>query len=261
MESHGSFKPDPRWRETAAMHSRTRAFARRVESARRILQDGAELGGEPAISISWGKDSTVATDISVMELGPLKAIHLASCHEIEGWQRVRDHFASIGVEISVIEPTRTVEEMIEFLSQVGLCYERVRDGVPAAKGRAMRERLAELGLSAQIMGLRRAESRGRRLYLRHYGPAYRRQDGVVNICPLAWWSAQDVWAWIVSRDLPYHEEVYDRENCGMTRMDLRNGGWMTTQAGESGRVRWLRRNHPREFERLAEAFPKIRRLL
>jgi 3'-phosphoadenosine 5'-phosphosulfate sulfotransferase (PAPS reductase)/FAD synthetase len=77
--------------------------------------------------------------------------------------------------------------------------------------------------------------------------------------PLAWWSAQDTWAYLFSREVPYHP-LYDRETHGQTRETLRNTGWLSTDGAEQGRIAWLREHYPDQYRLLEAAFPRIRQL-
>lgn len=77
-------------------------------------------------------------------------------------------------------------------------------------------------------------------------------------CPLAWWTARDVWAYLVSRSVPWHP-IYDYEDCGLTREKNRNTGWLSTDGASEGRLIWLRRHFPEQWERLATEFPDVRR--
>ena len=60
-----------------------------------------------------------------------------------------------------------------------------------------------------------------------------------------------MWAYIVSRGIPYNRRIYDAETHGQTR-DLRNTGWLSTDGAEDGRIAWLAFHFPDEYETLAE---------
>lgn len=69
----------------------------------------------------------------------------------------------------------------------------------------------------QFWGLRKAESRPRKITLNRYGAIYKTQiRSSWTCCPLMNWSGQDVWAYIVNHDLPYLE-VYDDSERGRER--------------------------------------------
>src|SRR5690606_35979235 len=97
----------------------------------------------------------------------------------------------------------------------------------------------ENGITGQFLGLRKEESNGRRISLLKRSPIYQMQDGMWKCCPLADWTAKDVWAYIVTRNLPY-PKFYDYDKFGQNREWIRSSSWITTDgAAEKGRLGWL----------------------
>lgn len=78
----------------------------------------------------------------------------------------------------------------------------------ASDGVATRKWQAGRGHDLVFTGLRAQESRRRSEHLRLNGPIYRTSHGW-RACPLWDWSADEVWAYIAGRELPYNP-VYDR---------------------------------------------------
>lgn len=64
------------------------------------------------------------------------------------------------------------------------------------------------GLSGVLMGLRGQESQARRFTLGRHGAIHYRADGTVRYCPLAKWTTDDVWAYIVTNKIPWLR-IYD----------------------------------------------------
>jgi 3'-phosphoadenosine 5'-phosphosulfate sulfotransferase (PAPS reductase)/FAD synthetase len=210
------------------------------------------------VSTSWGKDSVALCDLAIDTVGPIDLVHLQSGYEIPGNESISAHFAA-RAPVHEVPPPRTVEETIEWIRSIGLCFEREGSTAKVAhrsKGdRASRWGVAN-GFSVQLMGLRADESVVRRGLISRKGQLYlRRTDGWHIGHPLGWWTVDDSWAWIVSRGLPYHP-LYDCETDGQTRRTLRNGGWLTTIGAPDGRLVWLRRHYPDLWRRLTEEFPR-----
>lgn len=104
--------------------------------------------------------------------------------------------------------------------------------------------------------MRAEESANRRRLFRARGTTYLR-GGTEWVCnPLAWWTANDVWAYLVSRGLPWHR-LYDCETLGFTRERLRSGGWLYTDGVHDGWIPWLREHFPDQFRQLVAAFPHM----
>jgi len=64
------------------------------------------------------------------------------------------------------------------------------------------------GFDAVVLGLRADEATYRRSHARRKGTFYERANGLIVFQPLIWWTIDDIWAFIASRELPYHP-VYD----------------------------------------------------
>jgi len=102
---------------------------------------------------------------------------------------------------------------------------------------AIEDRARNDGLYCKVMGLRAAESRQRAMLVAVRGDAYEYQDGTRAFLPIARWSTDDVWAYIVSHELPWLD-IYDAIGPG-----ARNG--LIGRNGERfGREEYLRQYFP-----------------
>jgi phosphoadenosine phosphosulfate reductase len=247
-------------RRTYLAHSKLSIHRRRVERASEVLRMAAEKG-KLVVASSHGKDSVVLCDLALRALGPVPILHLASSYRLPGWEPIQEHFEE-RTTVHVVEPKRSLRETIEWLHEVGLGYQRTqssRRAASAPKKDAGTEWCAEHGFVVQAMGLRAEENPGTRGKLfRVRGQIYQAR-GMWIACPLAWWTAQDIWAYLVEHGLPWHP-LYDCESHDLTRETLRNSGWLTTTGAERGRIAWLRRHYPAQYEALAEEFPSVRML-
>ena len=249
------------WRAQYRAWAQTAVHQRRVAQAVDIVQRADALG-TIALAMSWGKDSVAVADLALRTLGRrVPAYHMASSYELPGGEHVAAHFRE-RTDVDVLPAKRTAEEVIEWLREVGLGYERTRSSRRAAaapKKSGGDEWCAERGYDITVLGMRADEAVGRRKLFTVRGPIYERSSGARIACPLAWWETRDVWAYIVTHDVPYHC-IYDCESHGYTRETLRNAGWLTTTGAGMGRIAWLAHHYPAEYRRLAEAFPRVRML-
>jgi phosphoadenosine phosphosulfate reductase len=260
VSTFGRIDAAPAGRDAYLVWARTRVHRERVERARESLRRAAEIG-PLAVSSSWGKDSTAMCHIAVETLGRVPIVHMASSYRLPGWERVADYFAA-RTDAHEIPAERTLAETIAWLRTVGLGYER-EGSAQRVTNRAKRDRAgawAEAhGVEVQAMGLRAEESRIRRGLLLSRGAVYTRRDGMSAVCPLAWWTSRDVWAYLYSREIPYHP-LYDCETHGYTRETLRNTGWLTTIDAPEGRIAWLRAHFPAQYRMLVAEFPRVAQL-
>ncbi|HET6374596.1 MAG TPA: phosphoadenosine phosphosulfate reductase family protein, partial [Methylocella sp.] len=106
----------------------------------------------------------------------------------------------------------------------------------------------EHSLDQRFLGIRAAESRSRRLHLYGRGPAGRNKDGRRWAAPIYNWSTADVWAYILSRGLPWLS-IYDRAG-----PEARNG--LIGHSGAShGRMGWLKIHYPDVYEEAKRLAP------
>lgn len=262
-----------RWRSTAEalptpdlrayeVLASTRAFARHVETARRVLREAAARG-PLAVSVSWGKDSIALAHLALDTLGSVPLFHMASPYALPGYEACRAYFAERAT-IHELPASRSLAEYIAWCQDIGLPHERERSVHQRVVSEIKRDRgtewAREHGFVVQALGMRIAEKGPRAQVLRKRGPLYQMTDGSWKCCPLAYWATQEVWAYIVSRGVPYNRRIYDAETHGQTRETIRNTGWLSTDGAEQGRVAWLALHFPDHYTLLAEHFPQVQAL-
>lgn len=238
--------------------AKTDAFRRRVDRARWWTEVAARTG--PMVwSVSWGKDSIAMLDLAIETLGRVPAMNLASPYALPGFEHVRDHFAA-RCDLTVVPSAKTLTEYIDWCRQVGLPHERERSAqkgvVRKIKTDRAREWISAKGYQVQGLGMRIDEGGPRAKWLKARGPVYQVNDGTWRACPLASWSSSDVWAYLVSRGLPW-PRLYDCETHGFTRETLRNTGWLSTDDAHNGRLAWLRAHFREEYQRLLSEFEHL----
>lgn len=238
--------------------SQTAAFRRKLDRARAEIM-AATRTGRYVVSSSWGKDSCALVHLALTVCGPVDVAHLRSPYELPGGEDVVQWFAE-RVRVHTVPTSRTLDEYVAWLQSHGLHYER--DAL-LARGKARKadelvEWVLSRGYDTQLLGMRAAESKGRRQCFRVRGLTYPARG--LTVCnPLGWWTARDVWAYLVSHDVPWHP-LYDRETHGQSRETLRNAGWLSVHGAEDARIAWLRQHYPEQYRQLAERLPQVRRL-
>lgn len=238
-------------------HAKLSSFRKKLDTAKRIIGEAKNL--RVVVTSSWGKDSVALCALAEEVLGRAPVLHLESPYKLPGWEHVAAYFAA-RLPVYSVPAKRTLAEYIEWCREIGLPHERSKSTrgkvVSEIKRDVASQWCLEHGMEAQAMGLRIEEGGPRARVLRRRGPIYSIASGDVRVCPLAYWSSRDVWAFIFSRELPYCS-CYDCETHGATRETIRNTGWLSTDGAERGRIAWLRAHYPEQYRQLVTAFPHV----
>lgn len=251
-------------------HAQTARYKRRVTWAEAISARAADHMQRPYISMSFGKDSLAMTEI-VLRAWPDAPVVYVDCGEFDEWPdtpRVIEAWRAT-------HPCRFVRlegpSIVDYYRRAGHVYYQDHEETPEAR-RIQREygeslervildwaRAESEGCDGGFIGMRAEESHWREFQLRKRGPIYYAEGrGMWTCCPLADWSARDVWACIVAHDLPYNE-LYDLHPRG--RELARNGAMIGTRGSAMGRLSWLKQMYPDWWLRLVAEFGDVAREL
>lgn len=194
-------------------------FKCRIEKARRCLENALKISRHAAVSFSAGKDSVVL-------------LHLA----VEAGFKGKLVFFKYGIFSDVETPAENIEllkyyadlyhldyAILDCLGEVD-CWEQCgrftlfpeteeekrifrRTNYDYVKKSAQFEEESRIDLS--IIGMRKDESKRRRMVLNKTGAVYQTKSrNSVTACPLLNLTNNDIWAYIVSRNLKYLS-IYD----------------------------------------------------
>lgn len=238
--------------------SKTGAFRRKLSAAHECIATATRE--RFVVCSSWGKDSCALLGLVLDVVGDgFPVVHLRSPYELPGYEHVVESF-SRRCHVHTVDTSKTLTEYVSWLQRHGLHYEReqARESGKRGKRDELLEWVRSSGYSVQLLGMRAEESKGRRQCFRARGLTYP-AHGLTVCNPIGWWTTRDVWAYLVSRGIPWHR-LYDCETHGETRETLRNGGWLSVHGCNDARIPWLRRHFPEQYRALRDAFPQIRRL-
>ncbi|MFN7135086.1 MAG: phosphoadenosine phosphosulfate reductase family protein, partial [Myxococcales bacterium] len=121
--------------------------------------------------------------------------------------------------------------------------------------------VAAQGWVGMFWGMRAEESRRRRYALGTLGPRYETKSRASwTCCPLAWWSGRDVWAYLVTRDLPWLSR-YDRVPGEQGRERQRSDwAWLCSEeVWRRGQGRAMREADPAAWQSLVARYPEVAR--
>lgn len=197
------------WEETcraAELISKTGEFKRKVDAARRIAWEGHSKGKLYG-SLSGGKDSTALAGLLVESGIDVQWCHAHSSLNLPDTLKTTEAVADkLDLAFDIIEPEQDALEALSMLPKEKSIFESARGFLGRFTSGAL---LIQYGYEGEwdghFDGVRAEESRQRKIMLYQYGPVYQSKlDRKWTCRPLAWWSAMDVLAFCVSRDLPIH---------------------------------------------------------
>jgi 3'-phosphoadenosine 5'-phosphosulfate sulfotransferase (PAPS reductase)/FAD synthetase len=252
-------------KELYRLHAKLPIFRRHVERSFDIVRQVRAITGTWALSISGGKDSVAMLDLCIRA----------------GWRGPLFHFR---YDETPGENTKMAQAMAErhnlelhqlhvpgawdVFREVGHFFVNPETPEEIAATRRMlagykkdvNEYVATQGWTGQFLGLRRAESRSRGIILTRKGALYKTHDrGTWTCCPLADWSGRDVWAYTITRNLPYLSRYDTADDSERERSETT---WLAAEAlWRYGMAAQLKRDNPEEFYRLAAKWPEIRRYI
>ena len=238
------------------LHAELGAFCRKVERARLIITEARRIG-RVGVSFSGGKDSTVCLDLVRSAIPDAPAAFFDSGCELQSTREIVKHY-----QVPTIHPRMSFPEMARYAGWWGH-PDPVDAGCPFAVKAVVIDEPAEVfvvreRLRVSTIGLRAEESKGRKINARVRGELYQASDRTWHLCPIAFWSTDDVWAYLASRELKYNS-AYDRmTEMGIERERQRLGALLGAKGEGSGSFAILRQVEPETFYEMAKDFPNIR---
>ena len=227
------------------LYSRMANFSRKVDCARKIIEEF--LKNEGAIYIAWstGKDSTCVLHLCRSICPEIPAIHFDLGVELPGTDQYKSGFDNI----TTWKSSKTV---LDVIAEQGFGSRR------AKKRHLLKEFEGEAKeYVGYLTGMRYDESR-ERSYLRKYGPIYRKRNGLLVCNPIHNWTYRDSFAYLVANEISIHPHyLIDSPQ----PIDIRRvGGYIAGQnRGDSlGRFFWFRQQYPEKFREVAEKVPELR---
>jgi len=240
-------------RERFELYSRLRLHRWRVAQAQRRVSEWLALVENPYIAFSTGKDSTCVLDLVREQRRETPAVYFdAGCAYPESKETLTS------TKNVIVFPT--LEPLLDTFRRYGGI-----EGGPALERETMRttvyepiRRLIEqYGFDGVAYGLRAEESHGRRMNAKMRGAVFQyKRDGLWGCQPIHDWTYSDVWAYIVTKRLPYCG-VYDKM-WDMPEADQRLSYWAGSTKRRWGRWAWLKRNYMELWNRLASEFPEVK---
>jgi len=258
------------WMRAAGEHARTRAHARRVDAAKRII-DAARAAATPwCVAWSGGKDSTVLTHLACVEMGhPLHVFaHKDDLDFPESEPYILRSAEAWGITVRIVRPP---------ISPAAWMRDHAREHSSAGliEMHARTSELAKLAwwdtidrethdFAGYFDGLCSHESRARALNRATRGNLYekshRTRGSIFVAHPLHDWKPIDVYGYCAARGielLPLYQCVALLHSAEPWR--LREEWWVPSEKGaRHGQVAWLKRYYPSLYRQLCAWMPDAR---
>lgn len=157
------------------------------------------FGDRLAVSSSFGADSAVMLSLAVQVKPDIRVITVDTGFLFAQTVQFRETLRKrLGLNLAVFHPAVDRES---FVNEHGRMWASSPNACCAFNKQEPFERAKrELGVHAWITGIRREQSHTRR-----NAPYIARDfDGLIKVCPIADWTAQDVHYHLAECDLPYH---------------------------------------------------------
>ena len=242
--------------EKYLLAARLPVFNRRVERALQVVKQAVETCKNPAVSFSFGKDSLVCVDIATQIKPDILIVNIdrGKGGDLEEAVEMYDKYAK--QQGWNYHRVKTPREVFEIYKEAGgvtkLKRGVVNKNLLAGAGRAIKQ----FNIDCQVLGIRTEESKGRRYSAKHGALFVPKASTVYKCRPILHWTGADVWAYIVSRNLPYLR-WYDLEAPFVGYERARYANWAGIYMAEQGRFVRLKYNYPEEYALLAKTFPEI----
>lgn len=253
---------------TWRLHAQTGFFRHRVRRAVEIAEEGAK-GRKLFAALSGGKDGVAMAGVLVSAgLREMPFVHAHTPLNTPGMEETALACAEkLDLELDIVEPEIDVWDLLRSLpADISILDERnhlpLRNAI--ASGNMLVAHQYEHGYDGAMSGMRAEESHGRAMNRALRGHTYQLKiDGSWMCCPIADWSARDVFAWLVHRDLPIHPHyrlLYERFGVSPESRSARVDCMITTDSiAARGAIAQLRSLYPALWGRITSIRPELNR--
>lgn len=237
--------------------ARLGAHKRRVARALDVLRQAVEIG-RVGVAFSGGKDSTVVAHLVRLVFPDAPIAFFDSGDELPDTLAMVHH---VGAE--TITPRLTMREMARYSGWWDYAHP-VDAGCPFDAKRILIEEPSETfvvkrGLRVVVHGVRAEESGNRARHVGARGELYQGADRTWYCMPIARWTLADVWAYIASNGLRYHEAYDAMAEARIPRESQRVSGLLGERGSGWGRHELLRRYAPESYRDMVREFPGLAR--
>ena len=233
--------------------SKTSAYARAVESAKKIIEE-ALLNHTCCISWSSGKDSTAMTHlVRSFDASIPVIIQFDDCDWPSKKEYVQRVAATHNWKYHVVEPDFSVWKaaLESGIGNVNICAQ-THWITKESFLRPLREKQQELGCDCVFLGLRANESRIRKINVATRGTLYQLKNGMWHALPMARWAAEDVFAYMYVNGIEINPCYLQNRITAPENIRLSWAIPTPTSISKDG-IEHLRLYYPSQYRRLRDA--------
>ncbi len=230
-------------KEVYRLHSKLPAYSRQVRRSHEIIKEFLTISKNPYIAWSTGKDSTACIGL-VREHENIIAVNHDNGVELPDNYLILEQMDNVVVH-------KSESLFLDLMDEHGFESSKLR------KKNFVKEFETNGNYDGVILGLRKQESAVRKRYVNK--PIYQRKDGMWVCLPVLYWRLEDVFAYLLQKNLPIHP-MYTRESHQPFEY-RRVGGFMSSRnrGAEYGRFVWLREQYPDLWREISNKYPEIKK--
>lgn len=235
---------------------------RKINNFYKVIDKAMNKYKKHYISCSWGKDSILVVHLIISKYPDTKVVFMNSGYALSDIYKFRNYYLKeYGIK-NYIE-LKCPHDYAKLNIQYGLPsidrsisdHEKVKNII---KKDVIEEWAVENNFDCCFWGIRADETAGRKKLLRRHGLLYK-VSNIAKCSPIGWWSNEDVWNIIDYYGLPY-SEIYNKEmKPFFIRNNIKNGGYLTTDKANQGRLIWLKKFYPDDYNKLSSMFEEVKR--
>lgn len=230
-------------KEVYRLHAKLPVYRRQVTKSHEIIKEFLTTSKNPYIAWSTGKDSTACIGL-VREHKNIVAVNHDNGVELPDNYLVLKQMDNIIVH-------KSESLFLDLMNEYGFESSKLR------KRNFVKEFESIGGYDGVVLGLRKQESAVRKRYINK--PIYQRKDGMWVCLPILYWKLDDVFAYLLQKNLPIHP-LYTRES-HQPFEHRRVGGFISSRnrGAEYGRFVWLREQYPELWQEISIKYPEIKK--
>jgi 3'-phosphoadenosine 5'-phosphosulfate sulfotransferase (PAPS reductase)/FAD synthetase len=237
--------------------AKTQEYQSNLAEAVLAIQEAIEKCKNPAVNFSFGKDSLVCMDIARQIKPDILIINIDrgfGGDVPDAMDTYKSYFSKNNINFKRV---KTPQSIFEIYTEAGSLHKINKERVKRNLILGIKKAIMEYRIDCSIIGLRAQESIGRNKLKSRGNFYYTKSDGVFHCCPVLNWSSDQIWAYIVSNDLPYLK-WYDLEAEFDGYGNSRYSNWAGLYMYETGRIVRLKKTYPELYNIFASEFPEVR---
>ena len=234
------------------LHASSGSHLHRIEQAKRVITEWLSHCDKPYVAFSGGKDSSVMLHL-VRQIAP--EIEAVYCDDQYAFAETTS-LLNITANLRKIANTTAHTEWFTAWDdeRPGSDIEYLGDNHPLWAHR--------LGYDGACIGLRAEENSYRKIALKKYGMLHYVNSKQLWQCyPLAWWTLDDIWAYIHVNEVPYNKAYDVMDHNGIPKYRQRIGPLANWRAVSQGQAMVLKKCFPDAYRVFAKEHPEIARFL